>query len=140
MAAENSFVGMWKLVSWEAQTPEGNSVHPFGEDAAGWIMYDGKGNMSVHLMRRDRPQFATDNPLGGTAEEIEAAYNGYIAYCGTYTVQEDDHTVTHSLEGASFPNWIGSEQLRHFEFSGDKLTLSTPPIAGNSHVLIWEMK
>ena len=140
MESGNPFVGTWILVSWEAQTAEGNTVYPFGEDAAGWIMYDGGRNMSAHLMRRDRPQFSTDNPLGGTDGEIKAAYNGYVAYCGTYTVQKDAHTITHSVEGASFPNWVGSEQVRHFEFSGDRLTLSTPPIAGTSHMLVWRRR
>lgn len=137
METRNPFVGTWALVSWEAQTEKGDTEHPFGKDAAGWIMYDGEGNMSVNVMRRGRPHFSTDDPAGGTAEEIEAAYNGYLAYCGTYTVQESTRTITHSLKGSLFPNWVGSELVRHFEFSEDKLTLSTPPIAGSTHVLVW---
>jgi hypothetical protein len=89
MKSWSSFVATWILVSWEAHTPEGDTVHPFGEDAAGRIMYDGEGNMSVHLMHRDRPHFSIGSPLGGTAEEIEAAYNGYLAYYGTYKIQEN---------------------------------------------------
>ena len=134
---DNRFVGTWRLVSWEAETRDGQRVHPFGEDAEGWIMYDASGNVSVHLMRRERPRFVSEDPLGGTAEEIEAAFSGYLAYCGRYTVHNDAGTINHSLRGASFPNWVGSEQLRHFEFAAGTLTLRTPPIAEMSHVLTW---
>ncbi|NER25381.1 MAG: lipocalin-like domain-containing protein [Symploca sp. SIO1C2] len=138
----NLFVGTWILMSWEAQTAEGKTIYPFGEDATGWLMYDGEGNMSVNLMRRNRPKFSTDDPSGGTVEEIKGAYKGYLAYCGRYTIQEENLTITHSLDCALFPNWVGSLQLRHFEFSEDRLTLtlSTPPIAGKSHMLVWRKK
>jgi hypothetical protein len=41
-----------------------------------------------------------------------------------------------------YPNWIGTDQKRFFEFSGDRLTLKTPPFqqAGDQQILIlvWE--
>ena len=56
MEEENSLVGIWKLASWEAQTAEGNTVHPFGENAAGWINMETDGRSGCQkqkdLLRR----------------------------------------------------------------------------------------
>lgn len=65
-----------------------------------------------------------------------------IAYFGRYEVNEAAETVTHHVTGCTFPNWIGSEQTRHFAFTDQRLTLSTPPIlAGGATlrgILVWE--
>jgi hypothetical protein len=50
--------------------------------------------------------------------------------------------ITRFKRGASYPNWIGSDQLRHFKFDGSRLLLSTPALlsGGQSleYVAIWE--
>ena len=53
---------------------------------------------------------------------------GFLAYFGTYTVDEKAGVVVHHVEGASFPNWIGTDQRREFTLSGRRLTLRTPPL------------
>ncbi len=121
------FVGSWKLVSCEARSSKGEVSYPYGRTPFGMLMYDSDGNMSVLIMRRDRPKFALDNRWGGASEEIKAAFEGFIAYCGTYEVNEEQGTVTHHVEGSSFPNEKGTDKIRFFKFSGDQLLLSTPP-------------
>jgi len=124
----DQFVGAWKLVSCEARSSNGEVVYLYGRDPFGILTYDSSGNMSVLLMRRDRPRFASGELLSGTPEEIKAAFEGFNAYCGTYDVNEEKRKVTHHVEGSSFPNWVGTDQVRFFEFSGDQLLLTTPPI------------
>ena len=121
-------LGMWKLVSCEARSSNGEVVYPYGRDPFGMLIYDSRGNMSVLLMRRDRPKFASGDLLRGSQEEIKAAYEGFDAYCGTYEVNEEKGTVTHHVEGSKFPNWVGTDQVRFFECSGDQLLINTPPI------------
>jgi hypothetical protein len=93
-------------------------------------------------MRPDRPKFASNNVVAGTPEEIKAAFEGYVSYCGSYEVNEQGGFVTHRVELSWFPNWLGTEQKRFFEFAGDRLTLKTPPLTGYGgaqvHRLIWE--
>ena len=105
-------------------------------------MYDANGHMSAQIMRPDRPAFASGDHLKGTPMEIKSAFEGFIAYYGVYEVNQEEGTVTHHVEGSSFPNWVGSAQRRFFEFSGNRLTLSTPPILVGGQqvtgVLIWE--
>ncbi len=121
------FVGTWKLVSCEARSPSGKVAYPYGREPFGVLMYDSGGNMSVLIMRRDRPRFASADRFKGTPEEIRAAFEGFVAYCGTYEVNEDEGTVTHHVEGSHFPNMVDTDQVRFFEFSGDQLILQTPP-------------
>ncbi len=40
--------------------------------------------MSVAIMRPDRAKFATEDLLGGTAEERARAAETYVSYCGRY--------------------------------------------------------
>jgi hypothetical protein len=105
-------------------------------------MYDAQGHMSVQIMGCDRPLFASGDPWRGTPEEIKAAFEAFTAYFGNYEVNESEGTVTHHLKGSWFPNWVGLDQKRVFEFSGNRLTLSTPPTqvggAALTGLLIWE--
>ncbi len=49
--------------------------------------------------------------------------------------------MTHHLEVASIPNWVGTDHLRMFEFGDGTLRLSTPPIMIDGvaavSVLLW---
>ena len=105
-------------------------------------MYDTKGYMSVLLMRTGRAKFVSGDPLGGSSEEIKEAFEGFDAYCGTYEVNAKEGTVTHHVKGSRFPNWEGTDQLRYFEFFGNRLILKTPPIPALDTEwvvsLIWE--
>jgi len=67
---KDEFVGTWKLVSFEARRSDGQIVYPFGRDVIGVISYDAKGNMSMQMMRSDRPAFAISDFQKGAPEEI----------------------------------------------------------------------
>ena len=140
--ADHRFIGTWRLVSSEFRRSDDTIVYPYGDDAIGLLIYAATGHMAVQLLRAHRPLFAAGDPYRGTPEEIKAAFEGYIAYFGSYEVNEAEGVVTHHVHGASFPNWIGGDQQRFFAFAGNQLILSTPPIlAGSSTmtgVLIWE--
>jgi hypothetical protein len=139
---KEKFIGTWKLVSFDIQHQDGQRTYPLGKDAAGIIMYDANGQMSVQIMRPDRPQFAADEQLRGTPVEIKSAFEGFISYYGLYEINQEEGTVTHHVKGCLFPNWVGKAQKRFFEFSGNRLILSTPPVLWDGQqvtgVLIWE--
>ncbi len=125
---KKQFVGTWKLISFEFRRSDGTVSYPIGQNPAGMIMYDVKGHMSGHVMRRDRTSFVSEDSLQGSAEEMRNAFEGYMAYCGTYAVNEQKSTVEHILECSLFPNWVGTIQTRFFEFSENQLLLTTPPL------------
>lgn len=140
MSKQNQFVGTWRLVSWENRDALGQVNYPYGKDAVGYLIYAADGYMSATLTKDNRPHFATGDVSGGTMEEQAMAAQTYAAYCGRYEIQADK--VIHHVEASLFPNWVGTDQARFFEFTGGKLVLSTPPtlIGGKQQTshLIWE--
>jgi hypothetical protein len=135
------FVGTWRLVSYQARDSNGQVQYPMGDHVSGRLTYDSAGNMSAQVGRNDRPPFAEKDPLRGTDAEVRAAFEGYTSYFGTYTIDANRRTVTHHVQGASYPNWIASAQLRHYNFDGTRLSLSAPLVEDGQtleFVLIWE--
>lgn len=122
----NPFVGTWRLMSWESRDADGRITYPFGQDAIGYLMYTVDGYMHATLMTSNRSPFVAGDILGGTIEEQAAAAATYISYAGPYEVHEGK--VVHHVEVSLFPNWVGSTQERVYEFSGDRLSLSTAPL------------
>jgi hypothetical protein len=121
-------LGPWKLVFMEATSGEDKALYPFGETPSGMILYDASGYMSYTAMRPERPRFASGDPAGGTLEEVRAAFEGFDAYCGTYELDLEAGVVTHHIETSRFPNWEGSDQVRHFKISGNRLVIHTDPM------------
>jgi hypothetical protein len=135
-------IGPWRLLSYDTRDGQGRIDHPLGTHVVGQLVYDARGNMAVQIMREDRPRFASDDFAHGADPEVRAALEGYVAYFGTYTVDPVKRTVTHTVRGALFPNFVNSQQVRSYTLSGDRLSLSTPPILWQGtpleFVLVWE--
>ena len=133
-SAKEQFAGAWNLVSYEVHAASGEVTYPFGKDPIGRIAYDSEGHMSVQFMRRDRPRIAASTRDAAATDAIVAAWRGYTAYYGSYIVDEKAGTVTHLVEGAWSPNWIGNKLVRNFSFQGNRLTLE---VSGRVK-LVWE--
>ena len=134
-------VGSWKLISFHSQDSSGRIAYPFGKDAQGRLIYEPDGRMAVQLMNPNRPGFTSDDPLVTSEAEVRAAFGGYTAYYGTYSVNPDEQTIMHHIEAALLPNWVGADQRRHFEFDGKYLTLKGPLLLGGVQgvvSLVWE--
>ena len=136
-----SFVGTWNLVVMEFRS-DGQVVYPVGRNAVGLSIYDGAGHVSTQIMTPGRPAFESGDQLLGTPEEVRGALQGYIAYCGTYSVDEARSVVTHHVTCSLYPNWVGTDQRRYYKLSGDRLIISAPthPIGGHlmDVMLIWD--
>ena len=132
------FLGSWELKQWSAELNDGTIFFPFGEDAVGRITYEGNGDMSVQVMKNNRPKFLSEDPLQAKPDEVVNAFNGFLSYCGSYEVYANPNQVVHQIKISSFPNWVGQNQIRKFEFKGDKLILSTDVVGSSRHKLIWQ--
>lgn len=132
----NQFVGTWKMVSVEERRPNGEVVEPrYGARPSGYIMYDMTGHVAVQIMKPGRSRFASNDAAQATQAEAKSAFEGYGAYFGTYEVNEAEGYVIHHVEGSVFPNYVGTDQKRFFELSGDQLVLKPPPrqVGGEQH-------
>ncbi len=134
-------VGSWKLVSFYSQDSSGQKTYPFGQDARGRLIYEADGRMAVQIMDPDRPGFTSGDPLVTSEAEVRAAFGGYTAYYGTYSVTPEEQTIVHHIEAALLPNWVGTDQRRYFEFDGKVLTLKGPLVLNGVQgdvSLVWE--
>ena len=50
------------------------------------------------------PALRERGPAPGTAEEVRLASEGFLAYCGTYEVDEPRGIIVHRVTAADFPN------------------------------------
>lgn len=122
---KNPFVGTWRLVSSEVRSADGQVSYPRGQDAVGYIIYSEDGYMSAVIMPANRTKFAAETLREGSTEEKATAADTYLSYCGKYEVQGEK--VIHHVEASLFPNWIGADLERTFQFDGNRLILSPPP-------------
>jgi hypothetical protein len=139
--AQGQFVGTWSLVSIHYVEKDGRKVEPFGPGAQGMLFFDASGRFATQVMAVDRPRFASNNRMIGTAEENRAMSQKVVAYFGSYTVDESNHVVTLHIEQSSFPNWNGTEQKRSFAFTGDELRYTAASSTANpaeSAELVWK--
>jgi len=125
---QNQLIGTWRLVSFEdrkdEKDPNSEWTYPYGKNPKGYIVYDETGHVTVQIMRTPPPaKFASGDDKKPTSEEARAAYKGYVAYFGTYTIDEASHSVIHHVEGSLGPSYIGTDQKRPFELSGDRLII-----------------
>jgi hypothetical protein len=57
-----------------------------------------------------------------TPQEAKTALTDYIAYFGTYTIDQQAGTVTHHRQDSIQPGDTG-DLVRRYEFTGDRLVL-----------------
>ncbi len=134
-------VGTWKLVGYQRQFVGEEWVRPWGEEVDGRLIYTADGYLSVQQMRLGRPNFAASEYTSGTPDEVQAAFQGYVAYAGRYRLDEAEDAVWHIIECALFPNWIGLTMKRFYQLSDHRLILSSPPpqsSTGFQARLTWE--
>ena len=115
------FIGSWSLVSFTDKNEQGETIHQYGDDAFGRIVYSANGKMMVVLMRSGRENRIDED---------------FFSYSGSYDVDEAAGTVTHHIEACIAPNWIGTDRVRQFEMLSDN-RVALRPVEGTSE-LIWE--
>ena len=98
-------------------------------------MYDEFGNMSVHIMNPERAVYPSRGLSAQTAEQLRETLRGYVAYFGTYEINERESYVVHHRRGHLSPNQVGVDAKRFFEFDRDRLTLIFAPDVGSVAVL-----
>jgi hypothetical protein len=113
------FLGTWRLVS---------------DTTTGIMIYDSLGNMAAQVMpNRVRRKYAAAEP---TPDEAKDALTGYLAYFGTYSVDEQARTVTHHRTGNINPGQVGDAVVRAYVFESNDRLILTP--AGSTNTIVWE--
>ncbi len=120
-SVRDQLAGTWKLVLFQDRESEDDPwQNDFGDPPLGYFMYDAAGNASIQIMKTPPVRVAADGPTAAQALDI---FNGYIAYFGTYEVDEAQGLIVHRVSGGLNPNDIGADQKRPFELQGDRLII-----------------
>lgn len=138
-----ALVGTWELVLREDRTDAG-ALHPepnLGATPTGLLVYDAGGHFCAQFMRRDRIAGATIASASLPAGRNNSrAIDGYDAYFGRYTVEENTQTVTQTLDGALAVENVGLVVTRRMEIVGDELTLRLPTTAADGSEVVRTLK
>lgn len=107
------FVGDYELVSYLSFPREGEAID---REYIGRLSYDAFGNMAGLGMPKDLPE---------RAAQASQRTTGGFAYWGKVSYDIENSIVTHHVEGSPMlPQWVGGENVRHFEFVDGLLKLS----------------
>ncbi|MBY5827208.1 lipocalin-like domain-containing protein [Rhizobium leguminosarum] len=123
-AAENQVVGTWRMMSATID-PGGKNISAYGEKPNGLLVFTPDMHFVEVLTDADIPRFASNARGEGTNDENRMAMSRSIGFFGTYTVDEKGEFSGNRVEGATFPNWVGSVRTRddlRLVVDGDRMT------------------
>ncbi len=134
--------GTWQLKSRIDVTASGERrpEPSLGEEPVALLIYDRSGHFAAQFMRRDRSIVIPEGPSG--AKNNSRAQGGYDAYFGTYTIDDENATVTQSLLAALSPENVGAVLTRAMEVTGDTLVIRLETTAADgtavTRTLTWQ--
>lgn len=123
-AAQNQVIGTWRMVSATVD-PGGRNIAAYGERPNGLLVFTPDMHFVEVLTDPDIPRFASNARGGGTDDENRSAMSRSIGFFGTYTVDKNGEFSGNRVEGATFPNWVGSVRTRAdltLVVAGDRMT------------------
>ena len=139
-AAEPTLAGTWALTAADRLKPDGSRARDYGEHPKGRLIIDAQGRYSLQIFDGDRPRIASGDKAKATPEELAGAVAGSSTHYGTVAVDPVAHVLVFRIEGASFPNWDGTEQRRKYALTADSLSYQVPTPRPDGSVPISEWR
>lgn len=107
----NEVLGTWRMMSATID-PGGQDIPAYGERPNGLLVFTPDMHFVEVLTDAAIPPFASAARGEGTDAENRLAMARSIGFFGTYTVDEKGVFSGNRVEGATFPNWVGSVRTR----------------------------
>ena len=129
----NKFNGLWSLYIMEQLNPETGEWSKWRNGMQGYILYDERDNMSVHLttIGYEDTDLRFPNFVDSISNKaLKHLTNSYV-YFAKYSIDQEQCVVEHARISHSNPGEWNEVVRRRFTFSGDTLTLQ-PLEEGNS--------
>jgi len=133
----HKIVGTWKLVLEENTLKDGSKTHEFGPNGKGYLMYSADGHMCAVEMNPHRAKWK--DPANPTQQEKAVAFDGSYGYCGPYQIDTKHNQLIHLPEVSTGPGYVGTRQLRPYQFEGNRLILSGGTVEDEPEVLSWKV-
>ena len=121
----NQFSGLWSLSIMEQQDSTTGNWGEWRNGMQGYILYDDKNNMSVHLttVGYEKIDLRFPNFTDTISNEaLKHLTNSYV-YFAKYTIDEENHVVEHARISHSNPGLWNEIVRRKYTFKGDTLIL-----------------
>jgi hypothetical protein len=110
-------VGLWRLREFAREyQATGERESPMGSAPTGYILFLPEGRMAVVITGEGRKAPTTD-------QDRVSLLNSLVAYTGPYRVDGEKWITT--VEVSANPAWVGTEQTRAFQLTGDRLQETT---------------
>jgi hypothetical protein len=103
----NKVVGTWRMIAATVEV-NGTISLPYGPEPQGRLVFTCDLHFVEFLHDPRIPRFESNERGNGTDEENRAVMAGTLALYGRYTVDADGNFSGNTVEGSSFPNWIGT--------------------------------
>jgi hypothetical protein len=126
-------VGVWALQSYTDEQDGAPNSYPLGPNPGGFLIYTEDGFVSAQLMNPARAAASpSTNWQNRSQNELAQDVAGYIAYCGRYTLDEEQGTIIHLPSVALLPDLVDQQQHRTISLGHGLLTLHTDARRGTS--------
>jgi len=134
----SALIGTWALVAADVQHPDGSMSRDYGAAPRGSMMVDAAGRYTLMIYKSERPRFASGDRATGTPEEYRETALGMSVHYGMLSADVKARTLTFAIEQASFANWNGTRQVRHYQLQGKVLryTVAARP-NGDIPISVW---
>ena len=140
------FIGVWKLISCESKNQTTGEVsYPFGRNPVGRLTYDAAGRVSAQLMNPGRRTIGGPPTRPTTAvardaspEDMREILAGFLAYFGTFDIDESSHTVIHHVQACLVPSWVGTDLRRAYQFVDSGQLILTASFDQAHNRLVWQ--
>ncbi len=130
---KSQLIGSWSFLVTAAHRKDGTRTDIFGPNPNGILMFHPDGHFVLMNTRPGRARYASGNRAQGTPEEFRDTVLGSIGYFGTYSVDEKKRAFVLKINGSTFPDYEGTDQVRPFTIVGDELRSINPnPSQGGS--------
>lgn len=136
----NRVAGTWQPVSATVEI-DGKVSLPYGETPKGKLAFTDDLHFVELLFDPNIPKIGSNLRGGGTDEENKAIMAGILALEGRYTVDQDGQFSGNTVEGSSFPNWIGDVRTTKeltMRLEGGRMIESFQRPGGAKVTIVWE--
>jgi len=118
--------GLWSLQIMEVRDSITNTWSEWRDGMQGFLLYDDKGNMALHLTLKDYEKTDLSFPNFDDSISIDALKHltGSYAYFGKYEINDKKDYVQHSRISHSNPGEWNKIVKRYYSFNGDTLIIS----------------
>lgn len=120
----SQLIGTWRLVSYQERMEDGSVQNPYGEKPQGIAIFEPGGYLSLQIMKIPRVSY----PAGyarASAEQLKTVQEAYLAYYGTWAVDEGHSAIIENIRGSNQPHLNNQITTQRFDFSGKQLSLRT---------------